>query len=358
MKMARVAIGVPTYCCGSVIGMVDGTSRSRWFAAVTTKQRLISKQKRALNQEQLEGTTKEGSPSSPPPSAAALASSPSGGDGGGGGGNLLPALAGLTVLAGGGAYYYFNMMEQQQQQGSQPNKPTAQPAPRKPLENTGTGASKKEIYPAKKEAATATTTKGSSGGNRVTTIQIPSKMKNAAPPAVAVAPLPAHPQRGNRVSMNNNVTKPKPPPVDTTSVTERAIAELRKTSSQETAQELVQSHRSLWKELDATVFADLDSLNNAQLKARVVQLATEMQDRTKWEAVRLKEFLAAKEKDFSDQYVLLLFCFVDSLKKTHFCLFVLLCVPDHNFVSLLNTLIITITTTTTQLPADSSEAAA
>ena len=66
----------------------------------------------------------------------------------------------------------------------------------------------------------------------------------------------------------------------------------------------MESHQSLWSAMDASFFSDLDSLSNAQLKARVAQLAAEMKDRTKWEAVRLKEFLAMKEKETADKYVL------------------------------------------------------
>jgi hypothetical protein len=39
----------------------------------------------------------------------------------------------------------------------------------------------------------------------------------------------------------------------------------------------------------------------AQLQQRIGQLQYELQDRTKWEAIRLKEFLIMKEKEVSDQ---------------------------------------------------------
>jgi hypothetical protein len=35
----------------------------------------------------------------------------------------------------------------------------------------------------------------------------------------------------------------------------------------------------------------------------LVQMTKDMEERTKWEAVRLKEFLAMKEKEVEDKYV-------------------------------------------------------
>ncbi|KAL7565293.1 hypothetical protein ACA910_014583 [Epithemia clementina (nom. ined.)] len=105
-------------------------------------------------------------------------------------------------------------------------------------------------------------------------------------------------------------TEEKPPmkrkeeAVDVTDIssTKRAIEQLQSTSTTEAAKSLIQSHQALWTSLDSSFFADLDSLSMTQLKARVVQLATEMKDRTQWEAVRLKEFLALKEKETAQQY--------------------------------------------------------
>ena len=64
---------------------------------------------------------------------------------------------------------------------------------------------------------------------------------------------------------------------------------------------MIVSHQTVWSALDDAYFKDLDELSTAQLKARVVQLASEMKDRTKWEAVRLKELLAMKEKEAAEK---------------------------------------------------------
>lgn len=91
-----------------------------------------------------------------------------------------------------------------------------------------------------------------------------------------------------------------------TSFTNEAIRQLQSSATIEAAKSLVKSHQSLWASLDATYLNDLDDLTNTQLKARVAQLATELKDRTQWEAVRLKEFLALKEKEVAQQYTELL----------------------------------------------------
>eukprot|EP00957_Ditylum_brightwellii_P008944 677133-Ditylum_brightwellii.AAC.1 len=65
-------------------------------------------------------------------------------------------------------------------------------------------------------------------------------------------------------------------------------------------QELAVAHKKLRANLNETFLADLDSLSLGELKIRVVQLVSEMEERTKWEAVRLKEFLSMKEKEVAE----------------------------------------------------------
>jgi hypothetical protein len=126
-------------------------------------------------------------------------------------------------------------------------------------------------------------------------------MKNSSAETISA---PSHPVTGNRVVMQPSS---KALVIEDASMTENAIKELNDSVTEKAAESLVQSHQSLWSAMDGSFFADLDSLTITQLKARVVQLATEMKDRTKWEAVRLKEFLAMKERETADQYVLLCF---------------------------------------------------
>jgi chromatin segregation and condensation protein Rec8/ScpA/Scc1 (kleisin family) len=48
----------------------------------------------------------------------------------------------------------------------------------------------------------------------------------------------------------------------------------------------------------------------SQLKVRLVQMARDLEERTKWETFRLQEFLNMKEKEVEDRRVL---CFVACL---------------------------------------------
>jgi len=47
---------------------------------------------------------------------------------------------------------------------------------------------------------------------------------------------------------------------------------------------------------------DLDSMTEEeQLNIKLVQLAQQLEERTKWEAVRMPEFMALKEKEVSNE---------------------------------------------------------
>ena len=81
----------------------------------------------------------------------------------------------------------------------------------------------------------------------------------------------------------------------------QALLELRSQIATESSQTLQVAHAALRSDLDQEYFQDLEDLSEKELRVRVVQLATEMSDRTKWEAVRLKEFLAMKEKEVGEK---------------------------------------------------------
>jgi hypothetical protein len=240
---------------------------TRWMAAAT------SAQKRVLSPEQLDG------PPLPPPPLQPLGVPPPTG------GKFLPiAVVSLATL--GGVYYYFNVFLPQLPVVDQGEKIPAQ------AETTSPEASQTKTTIIQ---APLIATKYS--GNRVVSIEVPSKMKNKA--ATSISPIDAHPEKGNRVTMQTT----KPLPVDDSSMTKKAISELQSAQTEKSAAALLESHQSAWSAMDATYFSDLDALSSGQLKARVVQLAMEMKDRTKWEAVRLKEILTMKEKEVANQYV-------------------------------------------------------
>jgi len=92
-------------------------------------------------------------------------------------------------------------------------------------------------------------------------------------------------------------------PMSALTTAANAMSELQSNAVLENSQTLAAAKAALRSDLDASYFADLENLSDAQLRVRIVQLATEITDRTKWEAVRLKEFLALKEKEVGDKYL-------------------------------------------------------
>jgi MICOS complex subunit MIC60 len=169
-------------------------------------------------------------------------------------------------------------------------------------------------------AAAADDVASSGGGeqrklSRVVTIAIPPTMQNKAVVEDEEEELPAS-SSGHRVLMRPSV------PINTTTLPEEeaaaamdqpaavtisALQELQQSTSRQAEERtlsLLASHQSLVSASSMT--SDLDQLSPSQLQVRVVQLATELQDRTKWEAVRLKEFLALKERETADQYMQIL----------------------------------------------------
>jgi hypothetical protein len=262
-----------------------------------------SKQKRALNVEQLQGSTGAAAKTaSPPPSGPSPPTDSSAGS------NIMFPIAIAGVGAVGGAAYYWNTTSsvvEEKPKGEaapepseteeQPTKVEAEAQPTKVEAEEQPTKVEVEEQPTKVEASEETEKEKEEDVSRVVSIAVPDKMKNTEAPGVIIE---AHPEDGNRVGM-----KPKSS-IDDSTVTEKAISKLQGTQTVETAAALLESHQSAWSSMDASYFANLDSLSSAQLKTRVVQLATEMKDRTKWEAVRLKEFLAMKEKEMSNQYVI------------------------------------------------------
>ena len=65
--------------------------------------------------------------------------------------------------------------------------------------------------------------------------------------------------------------------------------------------ELAKAHAAMKTAVDEAYLKGLDEASLSELKIRVVQLASEMNERTKWEAVRLREFLAMKEKEVGEK---------------------------------------------------------
>jgi mitofilin len=289
-----------------------------------------SKQKRALSEEQIVGKTKGEQHVQPiavaaPPAALEKKISSSANVGSNNTGYYV-AGGGAAIAMAGGAYYFY---KQRADKLSDANAGAAAAALVEKKAAVAPAVNEKEAaaVPTKKDAAAVkvptkvkeTTAKELSNscnaavkdptkvetlGNRVTTIQLPDKMRNKAPETSTLQP-PEHPVNGNRVTgLPKGKTLGQTPPstVDTSpDRTNAALEQLKHSSaasssaSSEAQEAVVSSHSSLWS--NAAILNDLDKLSPSQLRTRIVQLATELQDRTKWEAVRLKEFLAMKEQE-------------------------------------------------------------
>lgn len=161
-------------------------------------------------------------------------------------------------------------------------------------------------------------------GNRVVNIHVPSEHGRTSEPI----PIPKHAEDGNRVTVKKFLqvygeddalisaqkvesqstpleSETQQPAKDiTTAMIMEAQRELNSSSSVQNNnvhQELAQAHTLLTTSLDEKFLKDLEGLTINDVKLRIIQLASEMNDRTKWEAVRLREFLAMKEKEISEK---------------------------------------------------------
>ena len=153
------------------------------------------------------------------------------------------------------------------------------------------------------------------GGNRVTTIVVPPIDEENRPPQVVPAD-PEHPPNANKVTglpFGGDADAAAGGTGGSGSAEESAQREHALVSAEEAAKEIASAaegeteaklraaHKSLRADLGESYLADLDSLGERELRIRVVQLASEMDERTKWEAVRLKEFLSMKEKETAEK---------------------------------------------------------
>ena len=83
------------------------------------------------------------------------------------------------------------------------------------------------------------------------------------------------------------------------------IQALKKQLNQRGDAALAEAHTELAKVGGMDIMGmDLDTMTPSQLKVRLVQMARDLEERTKWEAVRLQEFLSMKEKEVEDRCVI------------------------------------------------------
>lgn len=253
-----------------------------------------SRQKRALNEQQLGKAAATPPPPAPPDAATA-----------GGGSSVLPIVAVLAAAGGAGAYY-MDLIPGLSETPSAPaaTKEKASPEPEKEApekeeppvvqketkeveeeakEESSLASAPVEPEPAKEDAP---------AGNRVLNITLPEGSSYSASPE----PITEHPLGGNRVKM-----EPAKKSADTPPSVDDALHELqRQISKDDSTRSLIEAHKDLAM-LSSMDLSELDEMSVTQLKIRLVQMAKDMEERTKWEAVRLKEFLAMKEKEVEDK---------------------------------------------------------
>ena len=265
----------------------SAVSTTRRSLAASAASKDVTGAKRALNQEQLKGTEKAAPPSATPPP-------PPSGDGGS---SMMPlAIAGL-VGAGGFGYYMFGM-DQAEAPKEEEDKARAAPSKeegeekeeaqvvesvvegQKEAEEETKADSEEE---GEKTAVTKedTTPEEGESGNRVLQIDVPDSSERQAP---EVRIINSAPSGGNRVTMEPEY--------------KRAAAQAAKEF--ENSETLQRAHH-VFSSPSPVSDTELDQMTEAQLRIKIIQLATEMQERTKWEAVRLKEFLALKEQETADK---------------------------------------------------------
>lgn len=147
-------------------------------------------------------------------------------------------------------------------------------------------------------------------GNRVVQIYAPSSVGRKS----EMLPAPGHPENGNRVSVSLEskiLDKEKINPVPKVVVTVAAPNNVKSTLADDELKvstlgpsiidaELARSESIMKSALEQTLNG-LDDLTPSELRIKVIQLVTELGERTKWEAVRLKEFLSMKEKEVGEK---------------------------------------------------------
>ena len=259
-------------------------------------------QKRALQPHQISPSTKV-----PPGGGAAAAASVNSNSGGSSNNNNLVMGAAVAAGAAGAGYYYYTTTIANTTINTKTTTDDATGAAMDTNGNTTVTTQKEkaaEVSNGVKDTPVIPSTPSSdetkvTSNNRVTTIQVPSKMKNRHP---APAVVEEHPPQGNRV-----VTIVSPPPVSPATTAAAAVPELPLSSSSTTStaamESLIASHSSVWSTHSNSQQQPPPQSTMEQLQQRIGQLQMELQDRTKWEAIRLKEFLIMKEREVTDQYV-------------------------------------------------------
>mmetsp|Transcript_1849 Transcript_1849/g.3378 ORF Transcript_1849/g.3378 Transcript_1849/m.3378 type:complete len:634 (+) Transcript_1849:26-1927(+) len=304
---------------------------------------VTSPQKRALNKTQLEGTkdappTTDAAAKATPPSSGGAAAVEGGNSSTSGGGIGKFGLPLLLIGAGGGTVYMANeknmspydyimsltgattkkkeksaeltnaMKEAVQEITKEEEVTSASPSPAPADVVVETAANETQ-----EEQEEIVSLEHPENGNRVDIDKITSFYKTVneghakqQQQQQAQEELDAAQESATKATQYNESNQTTTDPTVALTTATAAMSELQTTTSLQNSKTLAAANAALRSDLDREYFSDLDSLTASELRTRVVQLATEMSDRTKWEAVRLKEFLAMKEKEVGDNYLTIL----------------------------------------------------
>ena len=339
------------YAAMRLVGRLPATTTKHMNIQTCThmsKRHVTSSQKRALTKEQVSATPSKGKgtsatatasskTSSTTGDAAASTTSTTGGGGGEGGASSsspspLPILAMLGVAAGGAIYINRDSIPGlAKEEEPQPATSTPAATPGETKKEPNVEVAVKTVETSNVLANKETTQKSivsketpqvkvpsskSIQPNRVRNIQVPSPNGRVSEPL----PPTSHDTDGNRVSpaafqkvyLQDTVilneatpttgpsTSDSTPPPPTAELAQEALEELQPKKPSVVDESMAKEEAKMRASADATL-QNLDSLTESQLRVRVVQLVSEISDRTKWEAVRLKEFLTMKEREVGER---------------------------------------------------------
>eukprot|EP00529_Nitzschia_sp_RCC80_P041700 CAMPEP_0113487524 /NCGR_PEP_ID=MMETSP0014_2-20120614/25552_1 /TAXON_ID=2857 /ORGANISM="Nitzschia sp." /LENGTH=631 /DNA_ID=CAMNT_0000381221 /DNA_START=198 /DNA_END=2090 /DNA_ORIENTATION=- /assembly_acc=CAM_ASM_000159 len=286
----------------------------RSFAAAAAAA--TSREKRALTEQQVKGTgggTTTTAKGSTPPPPATTSPAPSGGGGGGGGGSMVPMLA-VLAAAGGGAAYYFDMFGGSSSSSgdeSKQQKEEEKPHKKEPVtiveadvvETTKDDGTVQEEVVVTEETIAAGELKDAAAVV-VSAEQEAEVVKQAAPVVVQEPKTETPAPVTTTTAAVASETAPSSSSLDESKIME-TLNELKAQLNAKTDKALTEAHRELAK-LSTLDMDDLESMTPTQLKVRLVQMAKDMDEQAKWEAVRLQEFLALKEREVEDKYLLVI----------------------------------------------------
>lgn len=282
----------------------------RTYAAASAAA--TSRQKRALDKQQLQGSgmapLRSAAPVSEAPVAAGTVNAPipgpatssgvGGGGGppstsgsGGGGGAVLGILA--VVGAGGALAYYNGLIPGLDKKEEESPKEAV-------VSNDESSAFTQEAEETEKKEADDVPEKSDAGPAEDDEVTDEAEVVDAS----AVARKDDTPDASSYEIppakevdvVNADVEEKAPKTILEESKIMKELEKVKAQLSREYDRALTDAHSELAK-LSILNLDNLDDMTPTQLKVRLVHLVKEMEDRTKWEAIRLQEFMSMKEKE-------------------------------------------------------------